>query len=91
MVNLRRLKGENKEMMYVKGRFVNANGLERRPWYFAVSSNKLRDFKLAMQLYKKKSVLVMVSDRRKYVRIAQVEPKIIKTRRPEQTPGAAFW
>ncbi len=79
MVNLRRLKGENKEMMYVKGRFVNANGLERRPWYFAVSSNKLRDFKLAMQLYKKKSVLVMVSDRRKYVRIAHVEPKIIKT------------
>ena len=65
-------------MMYVKGRFVNANGLERRPWYFAVSSNKLRDFSWPCSYIRKKSVLVMVSDRRKYVRIAQVEPKIIK-------------
>lgn len=68
-------------MPYLKGKFVNANGLEDRSWYVRISQPKIWDFKQAAEIAKK-SFLVLASDRHRYLRLFNVEKHLYK-RLPE--------
>lgn len=66
----------NNKCMYVKGRLLNLDGLEKTSWYFKLSSAQADQIKKGVVKNKSKLVAV-VSDRGKRLRIAQLECNIL--------------
>lgn len=66
----------NSKCLYVKGRFLNLDGLEKTSWYFKLSSAQADQIKKVM-LKDKSKLVVIVSDRGNRLRIAQLECNIL--------------
>lgn len=60
-------------MLYIRGSFVNTDGIEHQSQFFDLEKNKQIDFLQAAKIAKK-NFLVICSDRHGFIRIASVEP-----------------
>lgn len=79
-------------MKYVRGRFLNLDGLEKNEWLWEVSSEKIGQFnKIAKKIQGKALIVAVGADRGNRLRLIQVENHLrVKAATGTRIAGAFF-